>query len=159
MFSADFQLKRISGSSKDSEYYVVTETNGYTVGVRPFLAITPAGRVKLGVRVRANGDPESAKEDLGLPLVPKSEKHSSATFDIDLGFVGELALAKAMEIIDAQKLVRKISSEILSSLKEKAELTEKEFILSEALISVIDDVKMKVKEAEDSKEFQLEAGL
>jgi|PlaIllAssembly_1097288.scaffolds.fasta_scaffold00010_4 hypothetical protein len=159
MFSADFQLKRISGTDPKSEYFVVTETNGYTVGVKPFLAITPQGRVKLGVRVRANGDPESAQETLGLPLAPKSEKHSSATFDIDLGFVGELALAKAMELIDSQKLVRKLASEILSPLKGNVELTEKEFILSESLISVIDDLKMKIKESEDAKEFKLEAGL
>jgi hypothetical protein len=160
MFNADFELKRIPGTDPNSEYFVVTETNGYTVGVKPFLAITPQGVVTLGLRVRANGDdPEEAAETLGLNLKPKSDKHASATFFMNLGFIGELAIAKAVEVIDAQKLVRKLSDEVLSKIKGTVGLTEKEFITSEALISVLDETKMKLKEEAAQKDFAVKSTL
>ena len=160
MFSTDFELKKIPGTEEGHEYFVITEANGYTIGVRPILGSDFSGSVNLGFRIRVVGDnPEDAADELGIPLAAKSEKHASNTVYVSLGSLAQLALHRALEIIEDQKLIRKISGEVLSKLKDTVPITEKEFIASEALLTIVDEMKMSLKKSEEgTNDFPVKFG-
>jgi len=107
------------------------------------------GELVLGMRVRAlTNSPETAAEDTGLELIPKSDEHASQTFVIPLGNLFTLAAEAVIARIQENNLGQVMTDHIVGALKKTIGVTEPEFVVSEALQAVIDDVKMRADEDE-----------